>query len=277
MTDYLKHSFDWANSHVNWIYDDMPQWSAMCGFVLLKHLPLGQNLRVLDLGCGDGFPALEVAQRLGASSRVIGLDPWSGAIQKARQKAEIMGIPNVEFMEGDAGSLPFEDQSFDLIVSNLLINNLSNRPAVLSECRRVAKPNAVLSWGTNLREHMPEFYAAFEVTLRELGLTDALAKLAEHVQKRVTIQELNELMGEFGFAPTRAETEMTMFRFLNGSAFLRHFIIKEAFLDEWRRLLDPKSEEEVFRRVEQALNQTAERAGELRLSVPMAYVEGRRV
>ena len=85
MTEYLDHKFDWVNPEVNWIYDDLPQWSAMCGLVLLKHLPLRPNLRVLDLGCGDGFPTLEIAQRLGATSRVIGIDPWADAIRKAIQ------------------------------------------------------------------------------------------------------------------------------------------------------------------------------------------------
>lgn len=273
MTDYLNHKFDWGNPEINWIYNDLPQWSAMCGFVLLKHLPLRQNLRVLDLGCGDGFPTLEIAQRLGSSSRVTGIDPWSDAIRKARRKSEIMGIQNIEFVEGDAGNMPFEDHSFDLIVSNLLINNLSDRVAVMSECRRVAKPNAILSWGTNLREHMPEFYTVLERSLQQLEMKTALARLTEHIQKRVTIKELYEMMAGYGFTPTRSETEKTSFRFLDGSAMLRHFIIKEAFLDDWRRLLDPNTEKEVFSLVEQELNRQAQKRGELSLSVPMAYVE----
>lgn len=277
MTDYLEHKFDWANPEVNWVYDDLPQWSAMCGFVLLKHLPLRRHLRVLDLGCGDGFPTLEIAQRLGTTSQVIGIDPWADAIDKARRKAEVMSIPNVEFVKGDAAKLPFEDHTFDLIVSNLLVNNLSNRNDVFSECRRVAAPNAVLSWGTNLRKHMPEFYSVFEATLQELGMKSALATLTKHVQNRVTIQSLNAMMVEFGFSPTRSETELTSFRFLDGSTMLRHFIIKEAFLDDWRRLLDPTTEKTVFSHIEQALNELAARYGELKLSVSMAYVEGRRV
>ncbi len=187
-----------------------------------------------------------------------------------------MSVPNVEFVEGDAGKLPFEDHSFDLIVSNLLINNLSDPNAVMSECRRVAKPDTILSWGTNLREHMPEFYTVFELILQQLDMKAALARLTEHIQKRVTIKGLNEMIGGFGFTPTRSETEMTSFRFLDGSAMLRHFIIKEAFLDDWRRLLDPNTEKDVFCRVEQELNRRARENGELNLSVPMAYIEARK-
>ena len=172
--------------------------------------------------------------------------------------------------------MPFEDCSFDLIVSNLLINNLSDRNAVMSECRRVAKPNAILSWGTNLRDHMPEFYAVFEHALQQLDMKNALARLKEHTLKRVTVNELNEMMAAFGFTPTRSETETTSFRFLNGSTMLRHFIIKEAFLDDWRRILDTDTEKDVFQRVEQGLNLAAQEKGELKLSVPMAYIEARK-
>ena len=42
---------------------------------LLKHVPLGRNLRVLDVGCSTGFPLLELAQRLGPTCAVVGLDP----------------------------------------------------------------------------------------------------------------------------------------------------------------------------------------------------------
>lgn len=274
MTEYLDHAFDWGNPEINWIYDDLPQWSAMCGFVLLKHLPLRSNLRVLDLGCAAGFPALEIAQRLGTSSQVIGLDTWTSALQRARRKAEIMDITNVEFVDGNAGKMPFEDRSFDLIVSNLLINNLSDRRAVMSECRRVARPHAILAWGTNLRQHMPEFYTVFEWALRQLNQKDALTRLADHIQKRVTVTEVNEWMIEHGFTPTRSESEMTSLRFVDGSALLRHFIIKEAFLDDWRKLLDPNTEADVFRLVEQELNRQARDNGEVKLSVPMAYLEG---
>ncbi len=273
MTEYLDHRFDWGNPEINWIYDDLPQWSAMCGFVLLKHLPMRSNQRVLDLGCAAGFPALEIAQRLGNSSQVVGLDTWTSALQRARRKADVMGITNVEFVDGNAGKMPFEDGSFDLIVSNLLINNLSDRHAVMSECRRVARPRAMLVWGTNLREHMPEFYTVFEWALRQLDRPDALARLAEHIRKRVTIAEMNELMTEYGFTPTRSETEMTSLRFVDGSALLRHFIIREAFLDDWRKLLEPGTEVEVFRLVELELNRQARDNGEVKLSVSMAYIE----
>ena len=276
MTEYLGHKFEWGNPEVNWIYDDWPQWSAMCGLFLLQHIPMSGHRHVLDLGCGHGFPSLELAQRLGTSARVVGLDPWADGIRRARQKAQILGITNVEFVEGNALTMPFDDGAFDLITSNVLINNLTERAAVASECFRVAAPNALLCWGTNLRGNMAEFYDVFERVLRRLDRRAALQKLQAHIEHRVTVDELNQEMIRAGFKPTRTKSERVFFRFHDGSSMLRHFIIKEAFLDDWRRLLEPSEEAEVFAQIEAELNRSAQVKGELALSIPIAYVEARK-
>jgi len=56
--------------------DELPLWSAPFGEVLLETIHLRPGLRVLDIGSGLGFPALEMAQRLGSGSEVFALDPW---------------------------------------------------------------------------------------------------------------------------------------------------------------------------------------------------------
>ncbi|HVQ30534.1 MAG TPA: SAM-dependent methyltransferase, partial [Vicinamibacteria bacterium] len=55
--------------------DELPLWSAPFGLALLEAVTLRPGLRVLDVGFGTGFPALELGERLGASARVVGVDP----------------------------------------------------------------------------------------------------------------------------------------------------------------------------------------------------------
>lgn len=71
--DYLTFAVDINASEVVSVYDELPLWSAMCGLLLLRHIPLRQDMKVLDVGCGTGFPLLELAQRLGSTSTVFGL------------------------------------------------------------------------------------------------------------------------------------------------------------------------------------------------------------
>ena len=63
-------------------------------------------------------------------------------------------------------------------------------------------------------------------------------------------------------------------RFLDGSALLRHSLVRFGFLGGWRSIVTPDEEEEVFRALEQRLNDAAHKRGELRMTVPMLYVEG---
>ena len=64
------------------LYDELPLWSAPFGQVLLQQVELGSDLTVLDVGCGTGFPLLELAERLGPEARLHGVDPWGPAMER---------------------------------------------------------------------------------------------------------------------------------------------------------------------------------------------------
>ena len=75
VTDYLGVEVDWSQPDAIATYDEVPLWSAMAGLLLFEQLPLAPKARALDVGFGTGFPLFELAQRLGPSSAVVGLDP----------------------------------------------------------------------------------------------------------------------------------------------------------------------------------------------------------
>jgi len=273
MSSYLAFVTDFADPAVVNAYDDLPLWSAMAGLLLLDHVPLRPGMTVLDVGCGTGFPAIELAERLGPDSRVHGLDPWAAAIARARAKASARGVGQVTFAEGDAGRMPYADRVFDLVVSNLGLNNFPEPDAALAEVARVLKPDGVLALSTNLHGHMAEFYAVFSDVLARAGAERESGALARHVAHRATLDGLAALLARFGFrVATVARTEHVM-RFASGRALLHHWFIKLGFLDGWRACVAPEREAEVFVLLEQELG----RDGAIRLTVPFAYVEGQRV
>ncbi len=276
MTDYLLRSFDWNDPSLVNLYDEVPLWSAPFGLLLLDRLRLRPNLSVLDLGCGPGFPLIELAQRLGASCRAFGVDPWGAALARARQRITRLQVRHVHLIQGDGLALPLPAASIDLIVSNLGLNNFSSPADALVEAARVARPGARIALTTNLRGHMAEFYAVFEQVLRDLGQPEMVERLREHVNHRATALGTQRLLEMAGFRVRRIDEQAVILRYLNGTAMLNHTFIQMAFMEAWREVLPEALHHEVFAALEARLNQVAERQGELALTVPMAFIEGER-
>src|SRR6184192_2437984 len=83
---------------------------------------LAPGERVLDLGSGAGTDSLIAAQMVGEQGKVTGIDMTPQMLVKARAAAAEMGAANVEFVEGEVEHLPFGDGSFDVVISNGVID-----------------------------------------------------------------------------------------------------------------------------------------------------------
>jgi len=95
---------------------------------------------VLDVGSGAGSDSLVAAQMVGAEGRVTGVDMTPEMLAKAKAAAVEMEATNVEFVAGEAEGLPFEDESFDVVISNGVIDLIPDKDAVFSEIYRVLRP-----------------------------------------------------------------------------------------------------------------------------------------
>ena len=105
---------------------------------------VGAGSAVLDLGCGAGTDLLIAAQMTGAAGRVIGVDMTHGMLDRARSSAQEMGLSNVELRESLIESLPVEDASVDVVISNGVIDLVPDKEAVFDEIDRVLRPGGRL-------------------------------------------------------------------------------------------------------------------------------------
>lgn len=128
------------------LYD--PLWRLIGGqklradFMTASGLSAGQ--RVLDIGCGTGSLAIQIAESF-EGVEVTALDPDPKALDRARRKAE-QSVVQVDFVEGFADDLPFDAHRFDRVVSSFMFHHLDPgvKDGMLREARRVLAPGGEL-------------------------------------------------------------------------------------------------------------------------------------
>ena len=274
MKNYLHHTFDSDDPELISIIDELPLWSAPFGLKLLDYTVLKPNINVLDIGCGLGFPLIELSQRFGNSSKFYGIDPWQSALKRTRTKINKYKITNTTVTKSIAEKLPFKSNSFDLIVSNNGINNVQDVKQTLSECFRVSNPGAQFLMTMNLENSMIEFYDVFEETLIENNLNEEVEKMKAHIySKRKPIDEMKSLIENSGFNIKNIIEDNFSLRFLNSLSMFNHPLIKYWFLGSWKEILKPDNLENIFQKVESKLNKVAIKSGGIRLTIPYVLID----
>jgi SAM-dependent methyltransferase len=99
---------------------------------------------VLDLGSGPGLDCFLAAREVGADGRVIGLDMTPDMLDLANENKRKLSVENVEFRRGEMESMPVDDASVDVIISNCVINLSPDKDAVFRESARVLRASGRL-------------------------------------------------------------------------------------------------------------------------------------
>ena len=251
--------------------DELPLWSAPFGLALLEAAPLDPEAVVLDVGCGTGFPLVELAHRLGPRARLLGVDPWAAVLARAQAKCRAQDAANVLLVQGVAERLPLGDAVVDLVVSNNGLNNVQDLRKALRECARVTRPGGRLAFTMNLPETMRGFYDVLEETLASRGLAAVRPAVTAHIKaKRPPVEDVEAAVSAAGFEIDGRRFDRFTLRFASAAALFSHWLIRIGFLEAWRDTVPAAEREAVFAEVARRLD-AAIRPGEgLRLDVPFA-------
>lgn len=254
--------------------DEISLWSAPFALKLLDVIKYKKGINALDIGFGTGFPLIELAMRLGASSAVYGVDPWKAATRRAMNKIDLLGLRNITIIEGKAEELLFSDNFLDLIVSNNGINNVEDMPRVFSECYRTLKPGSQFAFSVNLRYSMNEFYNAFREALQENGLDANIPGLKNHIHsKRKPVAEIAGLLNAAGFVINNIYHDSFKFRYADGETFLNHYFIRLAFLPEWVKLAPKEKMDSILAEVKTRLDSSDVAGNGISLTIPFAVFD----
>ena len=137
-----------------------------------------RDLCILDIGCGLGGPALEMALTHGA--RVVGIDLEAPLVDRARTAAERVGLAErCAFQVVVPGPLPFDNESFDIVTSSGAVTQTADAGALFAEAHRVLRPGGWLScyeWLRTDREYSEDMHYWFRME----GLTYAMKTFAQY-------------------------------------------------------------------------------------------------
>jgi ubiquinone/menaquinone biosynthesis C-methylase UbiE len=181
---------------------------------LVDSVPPRADDRVLDLACGTGVVAREVASRV-ATARIAGIDLNPHMLEVARAASEREGI-SIEFREGRAEALPFPERSFDLALCQFALMFMDDRRGALAELHRVLAPGGRLGLSVwqGLERH--PFYEMLDRVIERRAGISALRSIFALGDEA----ELRDLVEGAGFAHVAIEAVSVPARFPNPAGFL---------------------------------------------------------
>ena len=141
------------------LYDRKALWQKDVAQYLLQFVP-PQFSNALDLGCGTGTLALNL-QKINPAAEIHGIDIAEGMIYEALKRSIKEKSPEVLFNIGDMEHIPYPDESFDLVVSNLSLQWLDEPNRCFAEVQRVLRPEGRFIFTTLIDGSMPELQEAY--------------------------------------------------------------------------------------------------------------------
>ena len=130
-------------------------------------------MKVLDLACGTGDPAIALARAVGRTGLVMAADPVAGMLEAARRRLDEAGLTSVELRRFGLGPLPLPDGSFDAVTCRFGLVYADDPILALGEMRRVLRDNgrvAIMVWGDPARN---EYWSVEQAALGRLPLPDS--------------------------------------------------------------------------------------------------------
>ncbi|AZS15431.1 class I SAM-dependent methyltransferase [Paenibacillus lutimineralis] len=166
--EFKKQAKDFSNQTLSMNNQDYIKW-------MIRSLQLNKQMKVLDVAAGTGILSRAIAPYV---DRVVSVDISEAMIEEGITQNDLQGINNIEYIHGHVEQLPFEEDTFDLVISRFAFHHFLNPLLVLTEMTRVCKSQAdvaVIDMISDEDETLSEQYNYYE-RLRDPSHTLALTK-----------------------------------------------------------------------------------------------------
>ncbi len=197
-TAYKQQLLTDFNSRTN--YDNGRFYKAIANR-LIEFANLQNGQKILDIATGTGIVALDAAEKVGSQGKVIGVDISTGMLNNAKQKLAETNLQNVEFIEANAETLDFSDNSFDAVLCSLAVCYLTDIPAALRKWHRLIKKDGFVAFNVWEENAFPPS-VLFKEIARKYGIN-----VPNPNAPMGTIEKCDRLLEEIGFQNIQIETQ----------------------------------------------------------------------
>lgn len=218
-----------------------PTWRELFDRLVDEKVKIPAEGRFLEVECGSGGFALDLALRSGQKVEVFALDSDAELIALAREKARIKQAQRLEFAAGSLNTSPFSQLEFDLVIADTSLAHWRPPTFTLDDLAQLTRQGGTTVLKTLTRGSFDELFSIYWEALYNLGLITYSPQLEALIAERPTVGELEEAAEAAGLRSVQSVVSREVFEFPSGQEFFESPLIRTVFLDHWLRIL-PDSE-----------------------------------
>ena len=254
----------------------VPMWREMFDKLADEEIELPKEGRFLEVECGTGAYAIDLAVRAGGKVNVVGVDASEERLALARGKAEIQHMSRTTFQQAPPDDLDFRVGEFDLVIGDLSLLAPKDIEPTLEELIRVAKKGATVAAKLSTQGSFGELFSLYWEALYELNLIEYSPQLERLMTERLTAGQAEELALDSGLGSVRGVTHTERLNFADGESFVGSPLIETVFLGDWLAFLpDDKARLNVRQQLVKIIDRERQGAG-FEVSIKATILIGRK-
>ena len=221
------------------IYDAeiLPLWSKRFGKMMLQDLTLPPKAMVLDVGCGTGYPSLDILRKMDDQGRIIAIDSSSPMLDEARAKAGPLSGKRIFFRsESATPKLSFTDDVYDLVVCNAGLQEFEDPEAAIRDFARVTKPGGRVTVTLPLAGTWCEFFDIFREVLTKQDRQDAIDRLDAYLTRFPPLEQAHAWFEDAGLTDVTSNFDTFTLLFKSSREFFFAPLIEYGPLTEWKAI-----------------------------------------